>query len=299
MHNRRPFLSILDVARMYGAKLQRVGVEWVGPCIVCGGTDRFGVNVAKGVWNCRGCTAGGDVIELVKHVESVGYREAVERLNGESPIAARPLRRPRPVIDSANYEKKQHRKAAWMWSRRRPIIGSPVERYLREARGYGGPTPATLAFLPPSKPEHHPAMIAAFGVPDEAESGVLGEPRYVDTVHLTLLKPDGIGKAAVAHPKIVVGRPLGRPIVLAPANDLLGLAITEGIEDGLSVHMATGLGVWAAGNAPLMPSLAAAIGDCIDCATIFAHDDRGKPHAIKLADALTERGFEVFVEGVA
>ena len=48
-----------------------------------------------------------------------------------------------------------------------------------------------------------------------------------------------------------------------------------------------------------MPSLAAGIADCIDCVTIFAHNDRGKPHAIKLADALTVRGFEVFVEGLA
>ena len=95
-------------------------------------------------------------------------------------------------------------------------------------------------------------------------------------MHLTLLRPDGTGKAEVAKPKIIIGRPLGRPIVLAPANDLLGLAITGGIEDGLSVHMATGLGVWAAGNAPLMPSLAAAVAGYINCATIFAHDDRGK-----------------------
>jgi hypothetical protein len=32
------------------------------------------------------------------------------------------------------------------------------------------------------------------------------------------------------------GFSLGRPIVLAPINDMLALAITEGIEDGLSVR---------------------------------------------------------------
>ena len=47
----------------------------------------------------------------------------------------------------------------------------------------------------------------------------------------------------------MIGRSTGAPIVLAPLTDALGLAITEGIEDALSVHEATGLGVWAAGSA--------------------------------------------------
>ena len=34
------------------------------------------------------------------------------------------------------------------------------------------------------------------------------------------------------------------------------LAITEGIEDRLTVHEATGLGAWAAGSASRMPALA-------------------------------------------
>jgi hypothetical protein len=42
---------------------------------------------------------------------------------------------------------------------------------------------------------------------------------------------------------------LASPIVLAPPNDLLGSSITEGIEDALTMHEATGLGTWAAGSA--------------------------------------------------
>ena len=34
-------------------------------------------------------------------------------------------------------------------------------------------------------------MIAAFGLPDEPEPGILAPPRNVTAVHLTLLKPDG------------------------------------------------------------------------------------------------------------
>ena len=40
-----------------------------GPCPVCGGTDRFSINTAKGVWNCRQCGVGGDVIALVEFLD--------------------------------------------------------------------------------------------------------------------------------------------------------------------------------------------------------------------------------------
>ena len=49
-------------------------------------------------------------------------------------------------------------------------------------------------------------------------------------------------KADVDPAKITIGSPTGAPLVLAPMNDLLGLAITEGIEDAISVHQETGLG---------------------------------------------------------
>ncbi|RWN58465.1 hypothetical protein [Mesorhizobium sp.] len=60
-------------------------------------------------------------------------------------------------------------------------------------------------------------------------------------MHLTRLRPDGSGKAEEPA-KIMIGRSKGAPIVLAPLNDLLGLIVTEGIEDALSAHQATGLG---------------------------------------------------------
>jgi hypothetical protein len=59
------------------------------------------------------------------------------------------------------------------------------------------------------------------------------------------------------------------PIVVAPLNDLLSLAITEGIEDALSVYEASGLGVWAAGSAPHMAKLAAAVARAIHMREAF------------------------------
>jgi putative DNA primase/helicase len=205
----------------------------------------------------------------------------------------------KPAKDSSEYRRRQADKACWFWSRRKPVIGSIAERYLRDARGYVGLLPPTLGFLPPLKAEHHPVMIAVFAVVDEPEPGVLGKPQNVAAVHLTLLKPDGTGKADAKPNKFTIGSPLGKPIVLALPNDLLGLAITEGIEDGLAAQQALGLGAWAAGSAPFMPALAATVPSHIDAVTIFAHPDKaGRDGAQKLAAALRRRGIEVTVEGI-
>jgi hypothetical protein len=203
-----------------------------------------------------------------------------------------------PAKGSSEYQRQQHDKAAWLWSQRKPIKGTAAESYLR-GREITCPLPATLGFLP-ARGEYPPALISAFALVDEPEPGLLGTPRAITAVHLTKLKPDGSGKADVEKPKIVVGSPGTLPLTLAAPNDLLGLCITEGIEDGLTAHQATGLGAWAAGSAGRMPSLAAVIPNYIECVTILAHDDQaGQDGARKLAEALYQSRIEIIVEGLS
>jgi Toprim domain len=174
------------------------------------------------------------------------------------------------------------------------FFGPVPEHYLRKARGYGAPIPATLGFLPPSG-AYPPAMIAAFGMATEPEPGVLViDDADVKAVQLIKLKPDGGGKADVEPNKIIIGKgALGSPIVLAPPNDLLGLAICEGVEDALSVHEATGLGAWASGGATRMPALAVAVPDYIDLVIIVAdRDPAGVKGTDGLADGLRRRGIK-------
>jgi DNA primase len=83
-----------EVARR-GIKLLRVGAEMVGPCPICGGDDRFAVNRVKQVWNCRGCAKGGDVIDLVRHLDASNFIDACRTLTGIPPP-------PRPNGDSAH-----------------------------------------------------------------------------------------------------------------------------------------------------------------------------------------------------
>jgi hypothetical protein len=193
------------------------------------------------------------------------------------------------------YAIKQRRKAVWLWRRRRLITGSIAERYLREVRRYHGRLPATVGFLE-TRGEHLPAMIAAFGVAEEIEpSVVVINDLAVRGIHITKLKPDGSGKADTERNKIVIGRCVGSPIVLAPVNDLLGLAICEGIEDALSTYEATGLGAWAAGAASRLPGLAKLIPEYVETLSILVDgDNAGRQHSAELARRTAARGIEVW-----
>jgi hypothetical protein len=309
------------ILRERNIKLKGRGNKLAGPCPVCGGTDRFAVHLGKQVFNCRCCGgSGGGAISLMRFIDACDFLRAVETLAGPPPDDDRresdAERRGRERIEHERRERvereRQRReereageacerrgKARWLWSRSVPIVGTIGETYLREVRKITCALPATLRYLPARKPEHHPAMIAAFALPDEPDPGQLGKPGDVGSVHLTLLRPDGNGKADVEPNKLMVGSPGALPIIVAPPNDLLGMAITEGIEDALSAHASTGLGAWAAGSASRMPKLAGMIPSHIEAVTIFAHADAaGRKGAGGLAAALRESGIEVTLEGL-
>lgn len=204
------------------------------------------------------------------------------------------VRRPalvHPSKDNPESDANRRLRVQWLASQLRPADGTIVETYLREARGYAGAIPATLGFLPATT-NYPPSMIALFGMPYEVEPGILHLPLdRVAAVHLTRLMPDGRGKAAGEKAKIMIGPVKGSPIVLAPPNDLLGLVIAEGIETGLSIHQATGLGVWAAGAASFMPALANIVPDYIDTLTVVGEaDPAGYKGAVELVDCLIARG---------
>jgi hypothetical protein len=205
-----------------------------------------------------------------------------------------------PHVVEARAKHEEHaatqlQKALALWRAGVPAAGTIAALYLA-ARGYRDPIPATLRFLPP-RGQYQPTMIAAFGLAHEVEPGVIAiDDRAVRGVHLTRLLPDGSGKAeAPDRPaKIMLGNSTGSPIVLAPPNDLLGLAITEGIEDGLALYEGTGLGVWVAGSASRLPALGDIIPGYVDCVSICADaDEAGQRGAYRLARVLRQRGVEL------
>jgi DNA primase len=76
-----------EIARR-GIKLNGGRIERCGPCPRCGGDDRFCINSGKGVFNCRGCGAKGDVIDLVRFLDDCDFIAACTALTGEPPPKA-------------------------------------------------------------------------------------------------------------------------------------------------------------------------------------------------------------------
>jgi len=214
---------------------------------------------------------------------------------GRAPVSRAVLEETRRKAEAFEREHaaKRLELARWLWRSRRPIAGTIAERYLREARRIPAAfaLPGTLGFLP-ARDNYPPALIAAFGIPAEPEPGVLVIPNTaVAGVHLTRLLPDGSGKDERRGPaKIMIARSKGWPLVLAPPNDSGGLGIVEGIEEGLTLSAATGLGLWVAGSASRLPALAERVPDHTDCITIFADTDTdGRRHARELERLLRAR----------
>lgn len=109
--------DIHDVAVEYGAHLRREGHEWVGPCPVCGGKDRFAVNQQKRIFNCRGSGdehGRGSNIDMVMHICGCDLIEAVERITG----TARPDRTRDESAEDRRRREVEHQARATEYAKR-------------------------------------------------------------------------------------------------------------------------------------------------------------------------------------
>ena len=228
------------------------------------------------------------VLSTIASGLSAGMREPARSFSKFGPPPP-----PKPL--TAEEAKAQARKVAYLWRKGRRAAGSPAEVYLR-ARGLNGSIPRTFRYLA-AEWDHPHALMCPFGVASEPEPGQLAlADRGVKAVQLIKLLPDGSDRDRSGVGKVTVGKgSVGHPIVCAPPNDLLGLAITEGIEDALSVQEATGLGAWASGGSGRLAALADAVPSYIEVVTIFVHPDAERD-ARALAGALHARGIEVFLK---
>ncbi len=265
-------IPILEVAHRLGiGGLRRAGVEHVGPCPVCGGRDRFGINPPRGVFVCRVCDAGGDGLALVQHVLACDFPTALDYLLGEAEAAPDPAEVARRKAAAEAAERKQReaeaaararaiRDAREIWHAAQPGAGTAAEAYLA-ARGVTFPAgwPPTLRFLPDHPYLKHwpgrgavawqrgPCMIAAVQNPQGR----------VTAVHQTWIDPARPGrKAQIAAPdgslvddkgkpwpaKLVRGSKKGGAIRLTPLGPSGVMIMGEGIEPTGSA--------WAAGIRP-------------------------------------------------
>ena len=281
-----------SIAGLVGARvsLKKAGKAFVGLCPFHGErTPSFYVYPDFGHYKCFGCGARGDAVEWIRHDFGLDFPDAVRHLAVQAGMmeasgAARPQAVWRaPAFDRAEAEARAEQdrlraqeKARATWARGKAAAGSLVETYLRQARGIANPAMGGLRFLSgepywtegaDGKPEalgRFPVQLAPFVRQD-------GERRLLTGLHFTYLRADGLAKAVVPSAKKMRGEAWGSAIRLADAAKSDVLAISEGIETGLSVmSVRPDLPVWAAGS----------LGN-IAGAGLAVADDRRRPHPNK------------------
>ena len=188
-------------------------------------------------------------------------------------------------------EKKKAGQIHWarsVWKEALEGPNSPVEAYLGH-RGISSAIPPTLRFHQALK---HKGTGLYFGT---MVALVTRWPsKELMAIHRTFLQPGGKGKAQVSDPKLMLGPCGGGAVRLAPAGETL--AITEGIETGLSVQQATELPTWAALSASGIEALVVPNLDTTPNIRIFADNDtsgRGNRAAENAAERWTRLGHSV------
>jgi hypothetical protein len=298
--------DIVWVAERLGARLKRSGrTELIGPCPLCGGTDRFSIRPSKGVWTCRHCpgengrNAGGGVIDLVLNVLGCSFPEAIDFINGTQ--SAPPRATPSPAARENRNLPSIKRYVAELVQLR----GSRGEQYLRELPQQGGRGIDTdsiadllertdaIGWHPavffheeghPLHKEHLGCIIGVFTDP------VSGKP--TGAISRTYLSPGGrkIGKAKT----LGTGGGIIRLSRDEDVEDRLHLA--EGIESALTVAALGFRPVWSCGCSSTLAKFPVLPG--IEALTIFADHDQngaGEYAAYETEDRWRAAGREVVI----
>jgi Toprim domain/CHC2 zinc finger len=278
-------MRIEDEVARRGIKLVGRG-ERVGPCPVCGGRDRFSINVKKQVWNCRGCARGGDIVDMVQHLDGVDFKAAVVTLAGDErkPIA--------PVKPTVHQEKESDQekteRALRIWDEASEVNGTLAEQYLRR-RGLELPDDdhALRFYSPcPFADTTYPALIALF------RDVLTDEPK---AIHRIALAPGGVLIA-----KRMLGRVAGCVVKLDADSDVEhGLAVGEGIETMIAARMRGFRPAWALGSAGTLKNFPVLNG--VECLSIIVDHDlpdkngrqAGQEAALECSQRWTAAGREV------
>ncbi len=192
--------------------LVRAGAERVGPCPICGGTDRFAVNVRSHLALCRRCgLRAGDQVGLVQAVLGMKFPEALKWLMGvsDATVSDAEIQRRREraresreqnAREAEAYRQRSIRDAERIWRAAEPPT-SPILRAYLIGRGFHpnivNALPKTIRFIGAHRYvrkvagtfevlHEGPAMIARIATPE------LG----VSAVHQTWIDPARPGKKA-------------------------------------------------------------------------------------------------------
>lgn len=215
------------------------------------------------------CFAGCDTRDVIR---------AIRRLDRNTPLSAETAL---PSSQASLGSEWLRQRALDLWDSACPLVGTPAEHYLRRR---------SIPMLPPALRFHprtplgrgkqavlRPAMIAALHE----------RSRFVALQRTFLDRQEPRRAPDLANPRRMLGRPGQGAVILAPANDILGLA--EGIETALSAILLLDIPVWATlGNERLAHI---AVPDSITRLILLPDNDRGgRIGAAKAAEAYAMPG---------
>jgi Toprim domain len=268
-------VDLVATAERLGSSLRRMSVsERVGPCLVCGGRDRFAINTRKNLWHSRGCGKGGSALDLVQHVHGCNFRTAVDFLtrNGSTPAPqARPRTTPAQLEDNTFVEQL----IAGIVGELVPVRRTPGEQYFAEVRKIDTDIIADILERMDAIGWHPSVLFREQGHPLDGKSvgciiALMTDPvtaKPTGAISRTYLTPDlaKIGKAKT------LGKPAGIVRLSEDADVLEGLFLAEGLETALAA-MSIGLRpIWAAGSTALIAKFP--VLSSIDALTIIADHD--------------------------
>jgi Toprim domain len=279
-------MSAADIARMLAERIEqfvldllpaghREGHELRAGSIAGEPGNSLGVHLAgakAGVWSDFSTGVGGDALDLVRAVLSIGHVDALswsrrwlQLDDGEAAVPRRsaPPAKPEPEADPLRWRRP--------WQAARPINGTAAERYLTgrnlhfdDAEGRVLRFAERRARLSPDGEfQHHPALLAALC---DARTG---EQVGIINVYLAV---DGSDRIRDSKGKTATGRAKGAAVMLSAFDEpTLGLVICEGVETGIAILMTDLAPVWACGGAGTLATFPVLGG--IECLTIAADAD--------------------------
>jgi putative DNA primase/helicase len=285
--------------------------ERVGPCPICGGTDRFSINTRKQVFNCRGF-GGGDVIAMVQHLDGCSFAEAARTLASIEPSRSAPMANPvkmaevlakaeRDEADRLADDARRFMQAMTIWSEAVRIEATPTEVYLRIHRRLDLPDELSgpvLRFHPrcPFGDTHSPSLIAL------VRNIITDEPQAIVR---TALNPDGTAVKVDGKTVRKALGPIGGGAVKLTDNVEMTtcLGVGEGIETVLSMRSTAEFGrspVWALISSSGVASFPVLAG--IECLWIAVDNDKpdqrgrqaGNEAALACSKRWTAAGREVY-----
>ena len=237
------------------------------PCPNCGGTDRFQYTdkFGHGNYHCRKC-GPNDGFALLRALTGNDFHTLLIEVERVLDLAPPPKRADAPAPSPARMRQLAQR----LWREAKPVTSDDdVDRYL-QARGIAlGVYPSVLRCHPnlayyekdhagkSRKVAEYPALLAC----------VQGADGHGLTLHRTYLQAGA--KAPVAEPRKLLSAGVGGAVRLFAAAE--ELAVAEGLETALAVHLATGKPIWMALNAGNLEKLW--LPDAVRRVLIYADND--------------------------